>query len=101
MKCAERLTNLNARHHQGEVLGLGMLPADFQAMSHRRRQARLITVQTFGYAAFHLVVDHRHRIRFIYNRAQTRRGTLRNQGLLLRFPWVSQKGPRTLMTKAR
>ena len=60
-----RPTNLGASHHQGEVLGLGMLTADLQTMSHRRRQARLITAQTFGYAALHLIVDHWHRIRSI------------------------------------
>jgi hypothetical protein len=37
-----RPTNLGASHHQGEVLGLGMLTADLQTMTHRRRQARLI-----------------------------------------------------------
>src|ERR1700732_4165836 len=62
-----RPTNLGASHHQGEVLGLGMLIADLQTMTHRRRQARLITAQTFGYAALHFIVDHRHRIRCIYN----------------------------------
>jgi hypothetical protein len=57
-----RPTNLGASHHQGEVLGFGMLTADLQTMSHRRRQARLITAQTFGDAALHLIVDHMHRI---------------------------------------
>jgi hypothetical protein len=36
--------------------------ADFQTISHRRRQARLITAQTFGDAALHLIVDQMHRI---------------------------------------
>jgi hypothetical protein len=71
-----RPTKLGASHHQGEMLGFGMLTADLQTMSHRRRQARLITAQTFGYAALHLIVDHWHRIHSIYNRAHTRRGTL-------------------------
>jgi hypothetical protein len=69
-----RPTNLGASHHQGEMLGFGMLTANLQTMSHRRRQARLITAQTFGYAALHFIGDHWHRIRSIYNRA--RRGTL-------------------------
>jgi hypothetical protein len=55
-------TNLGASHHQGEVLGFGMLTADLQTMPHRRRKARLITAQTFGDAALHLIVDQMHRI---------------------------------------
>jgi hypothetical protein len=55
-------TNLGASHHQGEVLWFGMLTADLQTMAHRRRQARLITAQTFGDAALHLIVDLMHRI---------------------------------------
>jgi hypothetical protein len=31
---------LGASHHQAEVLGFGMLTAELQTMSHRRRQAR-------------------------------------------------------------
>jgi hypothetical protein len=38
-------TNLGASHHQGEVLGFGMLTADLQTMPHRRRKARLITAR--------------------------------------------------------
>jgi hypothetical protein len=57
-----RPANLGASHHQGEVLGFGMLTADLQTMSHRHRQARLITAQTFGDAALHLIVDRMHRI---------------------------------------
>ena len=45
-----------------EVLGFGMLTADLQTMPHRRRKARLITAQTFGDAALHLIVDQMHRI---------------------------------------
>jgi hypothetical protein len=66
-----RPANLGARHHQAEVLGFGMLTANLQTVSHRRRQARLITAQTFGDAALHLIVDHR--IRSIYKRVQTGR----------------------------
>jgi hypothetical protein len=55
-------TNLGASHHQGEVLWFGMLTADLQTMAHRRRQARLITAQTFGDAALHLIFDLMHRI---------------------------------------
>jgi hypothetical protein len=54
-----RPADLGASHHQAEVLGLGMLTANLQTVSHRRRQARLITAQTFGDAALHLIVDHR------------------------------------------
>jgi hypothetical protein len=57
-----RPTNLGASHHQGEVLWFGMLTAGLQTMPYRRRQARLITAQTFGDAALHLIVDLMHRI---------------------------------------
>lgn len=53
-------TDLGASHDQAEVLGFGMLIADLQAMSHRRRQARLIAAQTFLDAAFHFRVDAMH-----------------------------------------
>ena len=52
-------TDLGASHDQAEVLGFGMLTADLQTMSHRRRQARLIAAQTFFDAAFHFSVDAR------------------------------------------
>jgi hypothetical protein len=55
-------TNLGASHHQTEVLGFGMLAADLQTVSHRRRQASLITAQTFSDAALHLIVDQMHGI---------------------------------------
>jgi hypothetical protein len=57
-----RPANLGASHHQGEMLSFGMLTAHLQAMPHRRRQARLITAQTFGDATLHLIVDRMHRI---------------------------------------
>jgi hypothetical protein len=98
-----RPTNLGASHHQGEVLGLGMLTADLQTMTHRRRQARLITAQTFGYAALHLIVDHRHRIRCIYNLRPdlTGRDVLETRVCCLGSPGCPTKGLRTLMAKAR
>jgi hypothetical protein len=55
-----RPANLGARYHQAKVLGFGVLTANLQTMSHRRRQARLITAQTFGDAALHLIVDQMH-----------------------------------------
>jgi hypothetical protein len=79
----------------------------FRADQHEMRggSVPLPSIGTSTYtivnAAFHLGVDHRHRIRSIYNRAQTRSGTLRNESLLLWFPRVSQKGLRTLKAKAR
>jgi|GEM_PF-5304207 len=39
-----------------------MLAADLQTMPHCRRQARLITVQTFGDAILHIIVDQMHRV---------------------------------------
>jgi hypothetical protein len=57
-----RPTNLGASHHHAEVLGLGMLTADLQTVSHSRRQASLITAQTFGDAALHLIVGQMHGI---------------------------------------
>jgi hypothetical protein len=55
-------TYLGARHHQTEVSGFGMFTAGLQTLSHCRRQAHLITAQTFGDAALHLIADLMHQI---------------------------------------
>jgi hypothetical protein len=60
-KMRGRPTYLGASQHQAEVLGLDMLTASLQTVFHCRRQARLITAQTFGDATLHLIVDLMHR----------------------------------------